>query len=158
VACQHQAPTPIPGTPQIAEFQEVLDEIEAEHPHPSVAGPVGDRLCTKLPPINAQRQCESKDFYLHEAWPECAGAHVHGDGDDDDDDGLGGGAAKPQRIELSGVDLVTPRGLAIATDVDCEVTPSSPLMISGRNATGKTSFVRVLAGLWPHSRGELTAP
>lgn len=132
----------------------MLDEIEAEHPHPSAAGPVGDKLVTKLPLINDQRQCTSNDFYLQEAWPECAGAHVNGDADTELDH------KKPRKIEMRGVDLVTPRGVAIATNVSCEVTEdtSKSLMISGRNASGKTSFVRVLAGLWPHSNGELTAP
>ena len=65
---------------------------------------------------------------------------------------------KPRKIEMRGVDFVTPRGVAVATNVSCEVTTDSPLMISGRNASGKTSFVRVLAGLWPHSNGELTVP
>lgn len=140
-------------TQRIAEFQEVLDEIEAEHPHPSSAGPVGDQLLTKLPPINADRQCTSTDFYLHEAWPECAGAHVTGD-----TAGAGDPNGKQRRIEMRGVDLVTPRGVAIATNVSCTVTTESPLMISGRNASGKTAFVRVLAGLWPHAKGEVTAP
>lgn len=129
----------------------MLDEIEAEHPHPSAAGPVGDKLVTKLPPINEQRQCTSNDFYLQEAWPECAGAHVNGDANTESDQ-------KPRKIEMRGVDFVTPRGVAVATNVSCEVTTDSPLMISGRNASGKTSFVRVLAGLWPHSNGELTVP
>ena len=101
---------------QIAEFQEVLDEIEAEHPHPSAAGPIGDKLVTKLPPVNAQRQVTSNDFYLQEAWPECAGAHVNGDADAELPD-----QQKPRTIEMRGVDLVTPSGVAIATAVSCEV-------------------------------------
>lgn len=32
------------------------------------------------------------------------------------------------------------------------------VMVTGRNATGKTSFVRVVAGLWPIVGGELTVP
>ena len=57
--------------------------------------------------INQDRTCSSTDFYLHKAWPECAGAHVVGDAE--------GQAKAPPRIVMSGVDLVTPRGVAIAT-------------------------------------------
>jgi hypothetical protein len=39
-------------TQRIAEFQEVLDEIEAEHPNPSSAGPVGDKLLTSMPSVS----------------------------------------------------------------------------------------------------------
>lgn len=76
---------------------------------------------------------------------------MNGDVDTDSD-------KRSRKIEMRGVDLVTPRGVAIATNVSCKVTTDSPLMISGRNASGKTSFVRVLAGLWPHIKGELTTP
>ena len=30
--------------------------------------------------------------------------------------------------------------------------------VTGRNATGKTTLIRVISGLWPHTKGELTAP
>ena len=45
-----------------------------------------------------------------------------------------------EEIRLDGVDLVTPRGEAIATEVSCSVTKETPLMVTGRNATGKTNL------------------
>eukprot|EP01050_Picozoa_sp_SAG11_P003033 SAG11_NODE_163_length_13928_cov_29.869188_8_plen_166_part_00 len=49
-------------------------------------------------------------------------------------------------IELNAVDIVTPHGVALATGVDVTVKEGNSLMVTGRNATGKTSFVRVLSG------------
>jgi energy-coupling factor transporter ATP-binding protein EcfA2 len=131
-------------TQRVAELQEVLDEIEAD-----VAHSIGDQVLTKMPPIDQDRKCHSTDFYLHEAWPEAGGVHITGDGTE---------RSVEAKIRLDGVDLVTPRGDAIATAVSCEITQDKALMVTGRNATGKTSFVRVVAGLWPHAEGKLEVP
>lgn len=128
----------------MAELQEVLDEIEKDAAHS-----VGDEVLTKMPPIDKDRKCHSTEMYLHEAWPEAGGAHVMGDGSE---------RAVEAKICLDGVDLVTPRGDAIATGVSCEITQDKALMVTGRNASGKTSFVRVISGLWPHANGTLSVP
>ena len=38
------------------------------------------------------------------------------------------------------------------------VTPDTPLMVTGASASGKSSLVRVLGGLWPLHKGRLTRP
>ena len=46
------------------------------------------------------------------------------------------------KIRLCDVALVTPKGEAVATGIDCVVTKDTGrLMVTGRNATGKTSLV-----------------
>jgi hypothetical protein len=58
--------------------------------------------------------------------------------------GAGAEAAAAPKIELSSVDIVTPRGEAIAVGVSCEVAPGRSMMVTGRNATGQSAFVRVV--------------
>ena len=61
-------------------------------------------------------------------------------------------------IRFDDVDIVTPTGSCLAKSVSVAVTPSTPLMVTGANAVGKTSFFRVLGGLWPVHGGSLTVP
>ena len=53
------------------------------------------------------------------------------------------------KLSLRSVDIVTPNGEAVAKGVTVDVTDGKGLMVTGRSATGKSSLVRVLAGLWP---------
>ena len=59
-------------------------------------------------------------------------------------------------LRFADVDVVTPRGDAVCTNLSCSITKDKPLMLTGVNATGKTSFVRLLTGLWPAHKGEVT--
>ena len=61
-------------------------------------------------------------------------------------------------IELKEADIVTPAGVAMVSALSLRVTPQTPLMVTGASASGKSSLVRTLAGLWPLQAGELTRP
>eukprot|EP01047_Picozoa_sp_COSAG01_P105368 COSAG01_NODE_34592_length_545_cov_0.753363_1_plen_98_part_00 len=46
-------------------------------------------------------------------------------------------------ISIDHVTITTPRGQAIVSDMSVKVEQHKALMVTGRNATGKTSLVRV---------------
>ena len=136
----------------VAIMQEVMDELDAAQPE---GRRVGDALSTPMPFVDGRLRNSYKP------WKQCMVSHpsnVHGQylplalpAEQ-----LTQARGEGKEIRLAGVDLVTPRGEAIATDVSCCVTEEAPLMVTGRNATGKTSLVRVISGLWPHTQGTLT--
>ena len=61
-------------------------------------------------------------------------------------------------IEFDFANVDTPSGSTLAQDLSLEVPLGKSLLISGPNASGKTSLVRCVSGLWPVKRGRVRVP
>ena len=61
-------------------------------------------------------------------------------------------------ISFDGVDIVSPGGSCCASDLTFTVKPKQPLIVTGPNASGKSSLFRCLGGLWPIYAGCIRRP
>ena len=61
-------------------------------------------------------------------------------------------------IRFNDVDLVTPKGECLASNLDFTITPSTPLMVTGANAVGKSSLFRAMGSVWEVKKGHIDKP
>ncbi|UPQ98050.1 type I ABC transporter [Chloropicon primus] len=61
-------------------------------------------------------------------------------------------------IEFDDANVETPSGSILAQNLSLSVPLDKNLLISGPNASGKTSLVRCVAGLWPMTKGHVRVP
>ncbi|OMH81064.1 ATP-binding cassette sub-family D member 4 [Zancudomyces culisetae] len=61
-------------------------------------------------------------------------------------------------IELSSLDVSTPTGVKLITNLSLTVLKGENLLITGKNGLGKTSLLRVIKGLWCPTTGTVALP
>lgn len=68
---------------------------------------------------------------------------------------LADGVAKAghPRLVLSALEVHSPSGVTLLDGIDLDMTAPAWLLIDGDSGVGKSTLLRVLAGLWPHYRG-----
>jgi len=62
------------------------------------------------------------------------------------------------KIEFKDIPLITPANITLADSLSFTIKHGDHLLIAGPNGCGKSSLFRILGGLWPVRKGELTIP
>jgi ATP-binding cassette subfamily D (ALD) protein 3 len=59
-------------------------------------------------------------------------------------------------IKMDGVPIIQPNGERLIDEITFRINENQNTIISGSNGTGKTALVRVLSGLWPLAKGQIS--
>ena len=62
------------------------------------------------------------------------------------------------RLALNQVNVCRPDGHTLIKDLNLEVESGQALLVRGPSGSGKTTQLRTIAGIWPHSTGEIIRP
>ncbi|MDN7702961.1 ABC transporter ATP-binding protein/permease [Burkholderia semiarida] len=62
------------------------------------------------------------------------------------------------KLSTSSLKLALPNGNALANIGDVTIEPGSRWLVVGKSGSGKSTFMRALAGLWPFGDGAIDAP
>lgn len=65
---------------------------------------------------------------------------------------------QPLAFEIVHLDVATPAGVPLLTDLNLRLLPGDSLLVRGRSGVGKTTMLRAVAGLWPYVRGTVLRP
>jgi putative ATP-binding cassette transporter len=66
--------------------------------------------------------------------------------------------ARGEGVRLRDFEIEDGSGRPLLSGADLAAGPGEAVHISGESSTGKSTLVRVLAGLWPNARGDLAMP
>jgi putative ATP-binding cassette transporter len=61
-------------------------------------------------------------------------------------------------VEFNAVEVRTPAGAPLITDLDLRLEAGESMVVSGSSGAGKTALLRSLAQLWPFASGAMRAP
>ena len=61
-------------------------------------------------------------------------------------------------VELDDVEVRTPAGNSLVSNLDLRLEPGESLVVIGQSGTGKTTLLRSLAEMWPYTSGTLHRP
>jgi putative ATP-binding cassette transporter len=66
--------------------------------------------------------------------------------------------AKPDAIRLADLGIEAPAGRPLLQGASATVEPGERVAITGRQGSGRTTLMRVLAGIWPFGSGRIAEP
>lgn len=62
------------------------------------------------------------------------------------------------KISLRKLNVCTPKNEKLLENINCEFVHGEHYLIQGRSGIGKSTLVRVIAGIWPYGSGEIDFP
>src|SRR5207302_3249874 len=75
--------------------------------------------------------------------------------------GQGGIALTPATgagVSIEGIDLRLPNGEPLIPAATAKIAAGEHVLISGRSGSGKSTFFRAIAGIWPYGAGKIVIP